>query len=235
MHRSGVLAALTVIAVLSSCGGPGRSRDRGRVEEKKKDKSKIEVQAFLYDAKFLLRGTRRSVRLEVFKDRDRVALAGRGYLGKSALKGWMTADTLLVYFPGSNEYIYESTASLLASSACLDSLSSVNFPALFSALAPDVLPSPEFRTMATDSAKGDGSNSRGRSGYLITSADCPWEISLTYKIDSRGCRLRTIKYDSTTDHVPELEAKLRTFRPRVRVKVSRFEVDIPTDARRIKP
>lgn len=226
MHRLAVLAALLSFAVVTGCGGPGRSAGRGRVKAKKKSSSKIEVQAFLYDAKFLLNGTRRSVRLEVFKDSGRVALSGRGYLGKTALKGWMSADTLLVYFPGSNEYIYESTASLLASSTCLVSQPSVDFPALFSALAPGILPSPEFRVVAIDDEE---------SNYSVRSEGCDWEIGLIYKTDKRGCRLKTIRYDATLDQSLELQAKLRTFRASAKVKASRFEVRIPDDALRITP
>jgi len=233
MRRSMVWAVCLPFIALMSCGGPGRSTGRNLSERSKKVAARIDVQAFLYDAKFLLRGTRRSVRLEVFKDHDRVALAGRGYLGKTALKGWMTADSILVYFPGSNEYVYEATASLLASSTCLEKLVAVNLPALFSSLAPDVLKRPEFELTESDGSTGN--KKKGRNSYIVTSGGCRWEMVLKYRTDSHGCRLKSIKYDSNSVGTPELEARLRTYKYGARVNKSRFEVDIPDDARRIIP
>ncbi len=94
----------------------------------------VQVEAYLFDA-VVLRGQKRNTfRLDVYQTDSIMALTGRGYLGKGALKGWMTRDSIKVLFPATNEYLYETIPALIGSIACLGDTAEINMFALFSAL-----------------------------------------------------------------------------------------------------
>lgn len=218
------LACLLAIAV-ADCG-PYRGGDGDFGERAAGAREKVEVEAYLFDAKIRRHGKPTSFRLEIFQTDSVIALGGRGYLGKGALKGRLTSDTLHVYFPATNEYVYEAVSELMSSFDCVGEVPHIDLMSLFSRPPDSVLDNDEFSVMA------DYGNSN-RPEFRIGFRRCSWEINLVY--DRRDDRWRVRKFSFTDGDETTLKATRREYKRWVRVNVSKFAVTVGAGAVRITP
>lgn len=184
------------------------------------------MEAYLFDAKLRRQGKPTSFRLEIFQTDSVIALGGRAYLGKGALKGLLTTDSLEVYFPSSNEYLYELLSDLFATAECTHAALKLSLLHLFTSL-PDSLAEMEEVSIASDYTD------RKRPGYLISFPDCSWVIELTYDRRETGWRIRNFKFDNGNDIT--LKAKRRTYKKKAQVPYSKFQLVLPDGATRITP
>ena len=226
MSRAGfVVALMAILLSMSGCGQrlrPKLAEEQPAVAE---PCAEVKVSAYLFDAKLRMEGKPRSFRLEVFLADSVAALAGRAYLGRGALRGRLTADSLLVYFPSRDEYVEESTTALLSASECLGSGGEVNLLKLFTSTPDEVLDSRRF-LIAVDA-------SGGRKRCQVSAEDCSWKIDLLYDRDDDSWRLREFAVDNGRDM--KLTAKRRTFKKHTSIDRSRFHVPIPATAALIRP
>jgi len=221
----GVCVVVAALLLMGSCG-PGR-RIRPEYEERVAIvQEKIEVEAYLFDAKLRRQRKPTSFRLEIFQTDSVIALGGRAYLGKGALKGLLTTDSLEVYFPSSNEYLYESLRDLFATAECANSMPKLNLLHLFTS-PPDSLAEMEEVSVASDYTN------RKRPEYVISFPDCSWMIELTYDRHEAGWRIRDFKFDNGNDIT--LKAKRRTYKKKAQVPDSKFQLVAPDGATRITP
>lgn len=217
----GVVALVFVVSCTSGYRIPPVGEEKVETAHEK-----IEVEAYLFDARLRRRGKPTSFRLEIFQTDSVLALGGRAYLGKGALKGRLTADSLEVYFPSSNEYLYESLSDLFVTTECPNKLARLNLLRLFDSLPDSVEEMGSVRVMA------DYSNSK-RPQFNIFLQDCPWEMELTYDWQGTGWRIRHFKFDNGKEI--SLKAQRREYKKKAFVRAGKFVLAIPVDVLRITP
>lgn len=223
MHKrlSIMVALCTSLALAAGCGGPGGEgiSDEGDWNQK------IEVEAYLFDAKLKRDGKPTSVRLEFFQTDSVIGIAGRGYLGKGALKGRLTADSIEVYFPSTDEYFYEAVSDLMNSFDCTGQPPSVSLFALFRNL-------PEKVIEPTRGAEVVADLSRARyPRYEISFADCAWQIELTYVRQKKGWRIKSFNFSDGGS--TSLDGTRREYKHQAKVKLKRFAVPVKDGSVRI--
>jgi len=211
--------------IMSGCGSSRRTAP-GDERPAELFREKVDVEAYLFDAKIRRDGKPTSFRLELFQTDSVIALGGRGYLGKGALKGRLTADSLEVYFPSTDEFVCEPVADLLASFDCLGELPPVNLLSLFQNL-PDSVIDDVNATVVSDYSN------RKRPKFSVSFDQCPWEINLVY--DRRGDRWRIRQFSYSDGDRFLLKATRREYREHARVKAGKFTVSVPHHASRIIP
>lgn len=193
----------------------------------KSDKDeKIVVEAYLFDAKLRRDGKPTSLRLEMYQSDSVIGLNGRGYLGKTGLKGILTADSLVLYFPTTNEFVAEGTAGLLASLPCEIDTRSLDLFSLFTNL-PDSLSLDSHVRVESDYSKSN------RPHFLLSIPGCLWEIRLIYDWKKQGWRLREFTYQNGKN--TSFRATRREYRHRSKVRSSRLILNIPVSATRVSP
>ncbi|MDZ4723066.1 MAG: hypothetical protein SGI97_04065 [candidate division Zixibacteria bacterium] len=219
-----------VILSLSSLGGcsKGRKGDLGTTDETKSD-VKVLCEAYLFDAKLRREGKQTSFRLELFVTDSVAGLNGRAYLGKNALKGRLTADSLTVFFPHSDEYVAEEIGTLLHSMACLSEGGGLNVLNLLNDL-PDTTSLGESFSVRLNSEKEE---EREYSIASDSAQDCNWRLDVTYS--KREEEWRPVKLFFTDGNKHEFTATRREHRPQANISANRFVVNIPGDAGRIIP
>lgn len=211
---------ICVLAISVSCGPNFNSDPSVDSYQRKDGKKKIEVEAFLFDARIYRDGKPTSIRLHVYRTDSIIALGGRGYLGKGALKGIMTNDSVIIYFPASNEYLRDSRSSFFNQSACPSGAVTFDFQRLLTTL-PD-------ETFLFPAAVSETESKKKRRKYSIIWPDCDWKIDLVYQKKDIGWRPKKIDYTNGNDI--RFTAETRVFKPRAKVSLSKFRVIIPADA-----
>jgi hypothetical protein len=184
------------------------------------------VEAYLFDSRLKQKGKWNSFRLELYVTDSAVAMAGRGYLGKGVLRGRLTSDSLEVYFPTTNEFVYEETGSLLSSMECAIDTPGLDFGRLLSVLPDEFALDPRL-SLDTDYSKSN------RPRFTISDTNCDWRLQLIYDQRKVGWRLREFRFDDGSGR--ELTGKRREFRDRARVRLNKFHWTVPDDAVRIIP
>lgn len=222
VRRCSLVALFASLALGCGAYNSGKPVDESRSGRDQK----VRVQAYLYDAKIKHKRKPTSVRLEIFKTDSLVALAGRGYIGKGALKGRWGLDTLLAYFPASNEYIYEPTITLLSGRECRPAMPSAEIMKILDNL-------PESLSWDDSVVIEQTSESKKKRGYLISMTGCNWHLELDYDLKSDRWLLKRMEFDDGRDL--RLSLKRRKFKERTSVRLSRFEVVIPANAIRLTP
>lgn len=220
------LVLLFILASLSSCS-PGRAG--GSIEERLSPRSedeKIRVEAYLFDAKLRRDGKPTSLRLELYHADTAVGLYARGYLGKTGLKGYLDHDSLLVYFPRSDEFVAGPIVELLTSLPC--ELNSEIFD-LFTMIRnlPDSRMVPPQVNVESDFSKAK------RPRFVLSVPECDWKILLAYDQKSDNWRLREFEYRNGEG--TNLKASRRNFRSRAKVSASLLDFRIPATAVRVSP
>ena len=217
------IAAALIVAVCLSCGAPPRE---SLVPEQYRTVSPdrvLTVDAYLFDARIWRDGKPTSVRLELYETDSLIGFTGRGYLGKGALRGQVTADTILAYFPSSNEYLFEPVTRLFNTAACSVA---VNPPDMFKLLS--ALPEPGAFPGAVTNRHEQGDKERS---YSVAWANCPWHMDLDY--DFRDDRWRIVEFRFRTDEANRIVARRRVFERQTTINYSRFDPAIDTKATRI--
>ena len=223
--------SITVIVGLVLLTACSTHRRRGPAEEIPTEVREawqdVEVEAYLFDTEIEYEGKYSSVRLELFATDSIVGIGGRSYLGKGALDGWLTADSIRLLFPQSNEYVSEPVARLLRTFECTGARRP-NIPllAFFFARPARVDIGPDV-TITVDSSDTD------RPAFGLSMPDCPWAIELIYDRRDTGWRIREFSFDNG-DNL-QIEARRREYHDEVGAKARMFTVSVPSDARRIIP
>jgi len=218
------LMAIALLATLVGCATVYQGADGEEVPVGESAGGKVTADAYLFDTKTYRDGKLTSVRLEVFWTDSVMALGGRAYLGKGALKGRLTRDSLTVYFPTRKEYLDGPIHEALTSSDCPFSLGALDILDLFksvpdsSSFAGDIL-------LVSDYRKAD------RPVFTISNDSCDWWLKLEYDYKSGTPRIRRFEFENGERF--QLKANRREFRSNRKVKASKFEVRIPSRAVKI--
>jgi hypothetical protein len=215
-----------LIAMLASGCGVSRKgvhtpegRAQGAAQE-------VRVDAYLFDAKLHRNGKPTSFRLEMFRTDSVIALAGRAYLGKGALRGRMTRDSLEIYFPSSNEFLYCSLVGAVSGLRCDIKTNHIDLLHALTTL-------PDTATFSDPFLLTSDTSDQHRRSYALWIKDCPWQMKLTYDKIKEQWQLREFKFSSGSG--TELHAERREYRSDVSLPAERFSVHYPSDAARIEP
>ncbi|MEW6412290.1 MAG: hypothetical protein AB1483_07430 [Candidatus Zixiibacteriota bacterium] len=205
------------------CGGPQKGL---LVGDEAEWQGNVQVEAYLFDARLRRDNKPTSVRLEFFHTDSVIAVAGRGYFGKGALKGRLTPDSLEIYFPTTDEYVREATSDLMASFDCAGNIKSFDIMALFTDLPERVLKG-SGTYIAADTTDNQ------HPVYKITTPGCPWEIELTYARQRKGWRIKSFSFSDGGDVT--LKGDRREYKRDATVKAVKFFVPIRESSIRIIP
>jgi hypothetical protein len=216
---------LVGLLLAAGCGGP-RGTVGTEVSSPQAGVGRVVADAYLYDAKLVRQGKPTSFRLELFCTDSMVALGGRGYLGKGALRGVMTSDSLHVYFPVSNEFLVDGINMLLSAKSCITDEHPFNALQLLRMPAGEV-PHDSSITITVEK------QGKKRQEFELTTSDCPWKLRLVYEPDEERWRIRELRFDNGAG--VELTARLREGQRRVAIASSRFQVSWPNDATPLEP
>ena len=189
---------------------------------------KITATAYSFNARLWRDGKPTTFKLELYQTDSILGLAGRGYLGKGALKGWLRSDSIKVYFPSTDEYLYESLADLAATSTCPLPLAGLDILQLLSTL-------PDSLTYGADLAVSSDYSDENRPRFRVSAADtaCQWLVEIRYDRHESSWRVRQFEFDNGRDI--RLRAVRERHRSRAAVPAERFEVALPPGAARIIP
>jgi len=218
-----ILAGL--IYLVSGCGGSYRGRALTEEQKEVRDK-KIKAEAYLFDAKLRREGQVNSFRLEIFQTDSVLGLGGRAYLGKGALKGRLTADSVLIYFPTRGEYVEEAVADFFQTLECPLALTGDDILTFFRQ-TPDSIALTEGIEVTANYADEE------KPYFVVSSPDCPWRIELTYDLRKTGWRVAEFAYSDGEGL--RIEAIRREYKAKAKVKTAKFMVDIPPRSFRIEP
>lgn len=213
-----------ILASVIGCGGsnltPGEERADSFGDEK------IEVEAYLFDARYYDHGKPTSFRLNVYYTDSIMAVGGKGYFGKGALKGWMRPDSLRVYFPSTKEYLFEAIDDLMRLTDCAVEPVRLDILACFTRL-PD-----EFGNADGLTIVGKERDDR-KAAFTLYQTGCDWQLDLEYDLRDTGWRLKEFNFTDGSD--TRLRARRREFKPNADVRIRRFMLSIPQTAVRILP
>jgi len=198
------LIAIAVLAV-TGCQSGRYGGDVGVAEEALE--KKIRAEAYSFNSRLRRQGKPTTFKLEVYQTDSLLGLSGRGYLGKGALKGWVTSDTIKVYFPSTNELLYEPLIAVTGSGECEFPLGGLSVLDLFAQLPDSVLAGTKLMVNA------DYSNPK-RPNFRIepSQSTCHWRLDLTYDQQKTGWRIRRFEFDNGA------KTTLRGIRERYRTK-----------------
>ncbi len=219
LSRIVITFALTAAAFAAACTTPPQTGDEAVSD------IEIKGEAYLFDARLWRDGKPTSFRLHIFQTDTLIGLGGRGYLGKGALKGRVTTDSILIYFPSVNEYLREDMAELVSSFACATPLATFNVLDLFADLPDPAAWSGEGLVLQIEN--------ENEPTYTLAPVDCDWTAQLIYDDEDKGWRVEEFYFDD--GHDTRLEARRRRYNDDADLGLTRFQVDIPADAVRIYP
>jgi len=192
---------------------------------------KIQAEAYSFNSRLRRQGKPTTFKLEVYQTDSLLGLSGRGYLGKGALKGWLTSDTIKVYFPSTKELLFEPLIALTSSGECdspLGAFGGLSVLDLFAQLPDSVLAGTRLMVNA------DYSSSK-RPKFRIASTDrtCSWQLDLTYDQQKPGWRIRRFEFDDGAGTT--LRGIRERYRAKARVALKRFMPRPPPGAAQINP
>ncbi len=182
--------------------------------------------AYLFDAQLRRGGKPTSFRLEVLHTDSVAVLAGRAYLGKGALRGRLTKDSLSLYIPSTHEYIDESLHNLLKSAECSAAEITLDFLSLLT-----TLPDAQHYTAGIN-VLPDYSDTK-RPTFVITSGGCLWKLELAYDQSETIWRLHKLFFTDGKDVA--VNATRRQCKPGANVSADKLRFAVPEDAVRIIP
>lgn len=226
--RLSVLVGLMVFGGVTVYFGLGcqtiRGGQAGIVPERPDEK--ITADACSFNARLWRDGKPTTFKLELYYTDSLVGIAGRGYLGKGALKGRLSADSIRVYFPGTNEYYFESLNDLTSRSDCPVPLASLNVIRLLSAL-PDSLQMPDSLKVISNYSDPK----RPTFSVRPINTECKWGVDLGYVLQGKKWTIEHFQFVDGEDLV--LKATREKYRAGAGIPLKRFEVEPPGDAVRI--
>jgi hypothetical protein len=189
---------------------------------------KIVAEAYSFNARLWRDGKPTTFKLELYQTDSLLGLSGRGYLGKGALRGWVRSDSIKVYFPSTNELLYEPLDAVVAASSCPFPLAGLDLLGLMSK-PPDSIALAESLQVDSDYGVRD----RARFKVRSIEAGCTWELALVYRRRDLGWRIDEFDFDDGRG--TRLRASCNLYRARAKVPLSRIEPGSRPDARRIVP
>jgi hypothetical protein len=215
-----------VTAALSGCQYDRRGGDLVVAEEALE--RKIQAEAYSFNSRLRRQGKPTTFKLEVYQTDSLLGLSGRGYLGKGALKGWLTSDSIRVYFPATKELLHEPLTALTGSGKCGSPLGGLNVLNLFAQLPDSVLARTQLMVNA------DYSKPK-RPKFRIESGDstCSWQLDLIYDLQKPGWRIRRFEFDDGAGTT--LRGIRERYRAEAKVALKRFTPTPPPGAVRIIP
>lgn len=185
----------------------------------------IVCDALLFDARLHRQQKWNTFRLELYVTDTVVGVSGRGYLGKGALKARLTDDSVVVYFPSTDEYLRDRISSVVSSAECIDDTMTIAVVALLNR-PPAQLPNDgQVRYQRTVENNDEV--------ITVNSDSCGWSAVFAYERDNGNSYLREIRFKDNVGN--ELKATRRELRRNVGVSSSRFQVKIPESAIPLEP
>ena len=224
MSRCAAALPGLILLMIAGCTGT-YTPPAGQEKPADGSRQKIKVAAYLFDARIRRQGKPTSFRLEIYQTDTMLALGGRGYLGKGALKGWLTEDSIKVFFPSTDEYLYESVEALFASSECAPEAAAPGLLAYFRSLP---VASEPGEALVVLPAGDDDDEAR----FVVYLEGCAWQLDILYDLRKEGWRVKEFEFSDGNDTT--LRARRREYKPRAKVAVRKFHVDIQPSATRIR-
>jgi len=220
------VSILSVGSLLLGCAGSVSNDKIGEESAAGSATSDVTADAYLFDARLNRHGKPTSFRLELYCTDSLVGVAGRAYLGKGAVRGRVTRDSLDLYFPAANEFLRDSISKVFSKMSCSLRVRLFNLISLIGRL-PDSTDFVYGLTLHTVPSKPD------RPVYTISSDSCSWNIQLEYnQVDTRWL-LRDFRFTDTS--IVSLHAERREVRTGITIAASKFQVVIPSDATPVEP
>ena len=187
---------------------------------------KIKGEAYLFDVKLNRDGKLTSFRLEIYQTDSITAFSGRGYLGKGALKGILDNDSILVYFPVSNEFLYESTASLLDIKDCVNDLDNLNLISFLKNPPDEKIVNSNIEIISSFEATNEPQ-------YTLYNPECSWQIEINYEDINSEWLIKSFLITDGFENT--IKSTRRTYKKNAKIPYKRFVIHIPEKAERIIP
>lgn len=213
---------LISFVIISGCYSKLKVKD---VESGRIESEDIKVEAYLFDVKLRRKGKPTSIRLDLYQTDSIVAMYGRGYFNKGAFSGRLTADSMQIYFPSTQEFLFESIEDLFLSFDCESELIGIELFSYFSGL-------PEIKNQYENLFVEKLTDENDRKSFEISSRNCPWVLLLTYSYEETGWRIDNFEFDDY--HEVTLKGSRRIYKKEAAVESGRFKIEIPSGAFKIK-
>ncbi len=222
-----VFCALVLI-VITGCAFARKHRATRKTVTVEEISEKDTGDAYLFDLKIYRHGKKNSVRLDIYRTGGKLGFFARGYLGKGVMKGVLTADSILIYFPTEKEFYAGPIEGLLPGN-CMDGFQFDRFILDLFYQTPDKLEyalGDFYMTVLADKSK--------KKKYRLESKACPEQFEMEY--DFKGNRFipKKIRFDKA-DGSFKLISERRKFRTDIDLPDDKFTVEIPDNAFRIHP
>lgn len=220
-----VLVVITLAGVLTGCTGKVRQGPVFEPYTVVAPDRDVVADAWLFNARAYRDGKPTTLRMNVYHTDSVVGITGTGYLGKGAFRAILTADTVMAYFPSTNEYLLGSLDSLFGMSACGEGLN-----------APDLL---KLLTARPDSgsiamtAQSPHQINDDRWAYTVSWLSCPWRMEMEYQRRGERWILDEFRFERAESF--RLTSVCPVFKPSQEVVATKFQVVVPSDAMRITP
>ena len=215
-----------MIFVLGGCNLASRKSPALSPLESEFNYSEGKGDAFLYDVKIYREGKKNSVRLDIYRKNDSLALFARGYLGKGVLKGLVVSDSVVIYFPTENEYFSGRLNELIYKSCAEQGDLEQILIDLFVRRPVDLEYSTSDFYVTILGDEGEEQQ------FRLESKNCAESARLEY--DYRDNRFILEKIDfSNRDETFRLTAQRRKFKLDANIPTDKFFIPIPPEAVRI--
>ncbi|SYZ74088.1 exported hypothetical protein [Candidatus Zixiibacteriota bacterium] len=211
--------------LLTGCASTPQKGSLG--EETRVRGSDRQGNAFLFDIKVTRNGKMNSARLDIYQNGDSLSLFARGYLGKGALKGLLTPDSIIVYFPLTGEYYTGKLADLVSDSCRMGQNLEHLLASLFNYL-PDSVELPSDISLQT--LKDEKKSKQ----YHLESGGCRATMDLRYDYRDNRFLPESINF-GLVDGSFHFAGERRNFRLNIHIPEDKFEIYIPETAARIYP
>lgn len=234
MRRPGsFLFLLFIVSLTLGCTFANRSKWKSeKIAAEQKTERPILTEgrgdAYLFDLKIYNNGRKNSVRLDIYRKENSLALFARGYLGKGVLKGLVNKDSIITFFPTENQF-YSGELNRLLSGNCFENIPFEKMLVDFFRITPDKI----------DYSFGEAylsilEEKPGFRKYRLVAQNCSEYIELDYDWKKGQFMLERLKY-SREDGKFRLDAKRRKFKLNIKLPAEKFQISIPSTASRIYP
>ncbi len=183
----------------------------------------LQADAYRFSARLFRDGSPTTLRLELYRSDSLVGLYGRAYLGRTALVGRVTPDSIVMYFPPTDDVLMERLADALEALAGRGVSRVPSLSSLLSGLPDSVTLPPRLLRVRNDTDKR-------RPRYLFYDSAATWQLELTYREERDVWRLYAFEFTAGEN---SLRGTRDRFRAAATVSRERFYPSIPVDARRI--
>lgn len=234
MRKSGRFLFLSfILCLMLGCAVANRGKwktEKIASEQKSERQALTEGRgdAYLFDLKIYNKGRKNSVRLDLYRNEDSLALYARGYLGKGVLKGLISQDSILTFFPTENQF-YSGEMGRLLSGNCFENIPFERMLIDFFKITPDKIDYSFGKAYLSILEEKPGFRK-----YRLVAQNCSEYIELEYDWKKGQFVLKQLKY-SKEDGQFRLDAKRRKFKLNIKLPAEKFQISIPSTASRIYP